>query len=223
MVQRRHKEAKMKGKAITYPLVWGVFFLLLPACQGGGGYTAAPPPPVTSSAPPTATTPGYVMGPGMQQNFGMMQNNVHRMYGMMGQGYMSPQHYNYMSGMMGQMGGMMRGMSGPYYNQEMEQQHRQQLEDMHRNLNAMERQAGAGGAAAGSEIFASNCASCHPNGGNVINPNLPVRGAPQLGSYASFRTLVRQGRGPMPSFPSSRISDSQLQELYRYVLSAYGS
>jgi mono/diheme cytochrome c family protein len=134
----------------------------------------------------------------------------------MGQGYMSPDHYNSMMGMMGQMGGMMRGMSGPYYNQEMEQQHRQQLEQMHQNLNTMERQARAGGAPSGSQIFASNCASCHHRGGP------PLRGAPQLGSYAIFRTLVRQGLGAMPSFPSSTISDSQLQELYRYVSSAYG-
>jgi len=127
-----------------------------------------------------------------------------------------------MMGMMGQMGGMMRGMSGPYYNQEMEQRHRQQLEDMHRNLTALERQGRAGGGASASAIYASHCASCHPNGGNIINPDLPVRGAPQLGSYASFRTLMRQGHGAMPAFPSSQISDSQLQELYRYVLSAYG-
>lgn len=212
----------MKGKAIIYPLAWGVLFLLLPACQGGGGYTPAPSPQVTVPKQPTVSAPGYVMGHGMRDNFGMMQNNMGRMYGMMGQGYMSPEHYNQMMGMMGQMGGMMRGMSSPYYNQEMEQGHRQQLEEMHRNLNAMEKQGGAGGGAAPSEIFASNCASCHPNGGNIINSELPLRGAPQLGSYSSFRTLVRQGRGAMPSFPFSRISDSQLRELYRYVRSAFG-
>jgi len=212
----------MKEKAVIYPLVWGILFLFLPACGGGGGYTSAPAPPVAAPAPQTALAPGYVMGPGMQHNFGMMHDNVDRMYGMMGQGYMSPEHYNSMMGMMGQMGGMMQGMSGPYYNQEMEQQHRQQLEEMHRNLTALERQGRAGGAASASQIFASHCASCHANGGNIINPDRPLRGAPQLGSYASFKTLVRQGRGPMPAFPSSKISDPQLQELYRYVLSAYG-
>ena len=211
----------MKRKAILYPLVWVVLSFLLPACGGGGGYTSAPPPTVTAPTPSTAPAPGYVMGPGMQHNFGLMRNNVDRMYGMMGQGYMSPEHYNSMMGMMGQMGGMMQGMGGPYYNEEEEQRHRQQLEEMHQNLNTMERQARAGGAS-GSGIFASNCASCHPNGGNTINPNLPLEGAPELGSYYSFRSLVRQGRGAMPAFSSRSIPDSQLRELYRYVSSAYG-
>ena len=74
----------------------------------------------------------------------------------------------------------------------------------------------------GSEIFASYCIFCHRHGGNTIDPNLPLEGAPQLGSYYSFRSLVRQGRGKMPAFSSSQISDSQMRKLYRYVSSAYG-
>ena len=211
----------MKGKASIYLLVWGVLFLLLPACQGGGGYT---PSATQAAAPeqPATSAPGYRMGPGMQQNFGVMRHNVNQMYGMMGQGGMSSGHYNQMMGMMGQMGGMMQGMSSPGYNQEMEQRHRQELEKMHRNLNAMGGQGSVGGTAAGSEIFANNCAGCHPHGGNIINPDLPLKGAPQLRSYYRFKTLVRQGRGAMPAFSSSRISDSQLLKLYGYVHSAYG-
>jgi mono/diheme cytochrome c family protein len=102
----------------------------------------------------------------------------------------------------GGMGGGMMGGQGYQRGQGYQQQYQ-------------ERTGGVG-------LFAANCASCHPNGGNIIVPNLPVRGAPQLGSYSSFRDLVRQGRGPMPPFPSSRISDSQLRELYRYVRSVYG-
>jgi len=163
-----------------------------------------------------------MMGPGMQQNFGMMRNNMGQMYGMMGRGMMGEGNYHQMMGMMGHMGGMMQEMGTPYYNQETEQRHQRQLEEMHQNLNTMEGQGQAGGAAAGFEIFASNCSSCHPNGGNTINPNLPLAGAPELRSYYSFRSLVRQGRGPMPAFSSGRISDSQLQELFRYLSSAYG-
>jgi mono/diheme cytochrome c family protein len=83
------------------------------------------------------------------------------------------------------------------------------------------RQASAGDPS-GSETFASYCIFCHRNGGNTIDPNLPLEGAPELGSYYSFKSLVRQGRGQMPSFSSSRISESQLRKLYRYVSSAYG-
>jgi mono/diheme cytochrome c family protein len=213
----------MRGKAVIYLLVLGLLFCLLSACGGGGGgYTATPAPQVSAPPPPAAPAPGYAMGPGMRHNFGMMYDNMGQMYGMMGRGYMRPEHYDYMRGMMGQMGGMMQGMSGPSYNRQMEQQHRQQLEQMNQNLAAMEKQGRARGAASASAIFASNCASCHPNGGNIVNPNFPIRGASQLGSYSSFRSVVRQGPGAMPSFPSSSISDAELQELYRYVVSAYG-
>jgi cytochrome c6 len=211
----------MKWQTLTYPVIWGVLVLLLPSCGGGGGGYVAPLP-TAAPAPPAAPALGYTMGPGMQQNFGMMRNNMGQMYGMMGRGMMNSGNYNQMMGMMGQMGGMMQEMGGPYYNQETEQRHRQQLEGIHQNLNAMASQGGAGGASAGSEIFTSNCAACHPNGGNSINPNLPLEGAPQLGSYSSFRSLVRQGRGAMPPFSSGRIPDAQLRELYRYVNSAYG-
>jgi mono/diheme cytochrome c family protein len=213
----------MKWQTLTYPVFLGVLILLLPACGGGGG-GYVPPSQATAPAqpPPPASAPGYQIGPGMQRNFGMMRDNMGQMYGMMGQGGMSPENHNQMMGMMGQMGGMMQGMGGPYYNEETEQRQRRQLEEMQQNLNNMQRQARAGGASSGSEIFASNCASCHPNGGNAINPNMPVAGAPELGSYYSFRSLVRGGRGAMPAFSSGRISDSQLRALFGYVSSAYG-
>ncbi len=209
---------KIKKK---FPVVL-LMLLFLAGCQaGGGGYPSAPQAAATP-APAATAAPGYYMGPGMQHNFGMMSDNVYQMHQMMGQGYMSPDHYNQMMGMMGQMGGMMHEMGGPYYNQEMQQRHQQQLEGMHRNLGAVEKQGRAPGASAGAGIFASRCASCHPNGGNIFNPDLPLKGAPQLGSYSSFKSIVRQGRGPMPAFSSYQISDSQLRELYRYVRSAYG-
>jgi len=85
----------------------------------------------------------------------------------------------------------------------------------------VQRQASAGDPS-GSETFAGYCIFCHRNGGNTIDPNLPLEGAPELGSYYSFKSLVRQGRGQMPAFSASQIPDSQLRKLYRYVSSAYG-
>jgi mono/diheme cytochrome c family protein len=110
-----------------------------------------------------------------------------------------------MGGGMGSgMGGGMMGGRSPGYEGQQSTQQRYQRES-----------SGAG-------LFAYNCASCHPNGGNIINPNMPLRGASQLRSFASFRSVVRSGPGAMPSFSSSRISDSQLRKLYQYVRSAYG-
>jgi cytochrome c6 len=190
--------------------------LIAAGCQGGGSHT--PPPAAAQTPPPTTTAPGTTMGPGMHQNFGMMYHNLDQMH-RMSQGYMSPEHYNQMMGMMGQMGGMMGQMGGPRYTPEMERQHREQLQEMHQQLSSMEGRS----AASGARIFANHCASCHPQGGNVFNPERPLAGAPQLDNFNSFQTFVRQGRGVMPAFPPSRISASQLRELYRYVVSAWGT
>jgi uncharacterized membrane protein len=77
---------------------------------------------------------------------------------------------------------------------------------------------------AGAEIYDSRCASCHPQGGNIIQSNLPVMGAPQLASSASFIEWLRDPRRPdgspgiMPRFPPARISDRQANVLREYII-----
>jgi mono/diheme cytochrome c family protein len=81
---------------------------------------------------------------------------------------------------------------------------------------------------AGAGIFRADCASCHPNGGNTIVPNLPLRGSRMLSSYDIFLDFIRHPRmpdgsqGSMPSFPPAKISNHQAKELYQYVTSAEG-
>jgi mono/diheme cytochrome c family protein len=81
----------------------------------------------------------------------------------------------------------------------------------------------------GAEIYDSNCRRCHAAGGNLITPNLPLKGAPQLANFDSFLDYIRRptmpdgSPGPMPAFPSERISDEQARKLYQYVTSALGS
>ncbi|MEJ2164733.1 MAG: c-type cytochrome [Desulfobacterales bacterium] len=76
---------------------------------------------------------------------------------------------------------------------------------------------------AGAKVFSANCAGCHPHGGNVIKPNLPLRSAPQLAEFKSFEDFIRDpklpdgSKGPMPAFPPSKISDQQAKELYEYI------
>jgi mono/diheme cytochrome c family protein len=181
----------MKCQTFIHALVWGAWLLLLSVCLGSGGY-APPAAAATAPQPPGALDPGDRMGSGRPQNYGMMQQDMGRMAGMMGEGGMMGG--GRCDGMMGGEG--VQGEQGP--------------------------QAQYRGRTDGAGLFAENCAVCHPNGGNSMNPNSPVRGAPQLGSYDSFRTLVRQGLGPMPGFSSYRLSDAQLRKLYRYLRSAYG-
>jgi cytochrome c6 len=70
----------------------------------------------------------------------------------------------------------------------------------------------------GEQLFQQNCAACHANGGNVINPQKPLKDGPSLKSFATFLPWIRKPVQPMPAFPPSTISDRQAKELYDYIL-----
>jgi mono/diheme cytochrome c family protein len=70
----------------------------------------------------------------------------------------------------------------------------------------------------GEVLFQQNCAACHANGGNVINPQKPLKDGPSLKSFATFLPWIRKPVQPMPAFPPSTISDRQAKELYDYIL-----
>jgi len=75
----------------------------------------------------------------------------------------------------------------------------------------------------GELVFDSNCSGCHAHGGNTILPNFPLRSAPQLAKLEDFRRFIRDPslpsgtKGPMPAFPTARISDQQAHQLYEYI------
>lgn len=76
----------------------------------------------------------------------------------------------------------------------------------------------------GRKIFATNCSVCHPNGTNVIMPNLPLKESSKLERLKTFLVFVRDPKlpdgkaGPMPAFPSWMISDEAAKELYEYII-----
>ena len=82
---------------------------------------------------------------------------------------------------------------------------------------------------AGGKIFGENCASCHPDGGNIIVPGLPLRGSRVLTNFRTFEAFIRNpkmpdgSQGSMPSFDRSQISEGQARELYHFVASTEGS
>ncbi|GEM_PF-1571673 len=82
--------------------------------------------------------------------------------------------------------------------------------------------------ASGAEIYNANCRVCHQNGGNVINPSLPLRGSLKLADFNTFLAYIRNpklpagSRGSMLAFSQAQISDEQARELYQYITSPEG-
>jgi cytochrome c6 len=72
--------------------------------------------------------------------------------------------------------------------------------------------------ASGEQMFKEQCAACHANGGNILKPNLPLKGSPDLKTFAAFLSQIRKPQPPMPAFPPAQISDQQAQKLYDYIL-----
>ena len=71
---------------------------------------------------------------------------------------------------------------------------------------------------AGEQIFAASCTTCHPSGGNTIDPGKPILHSPLLQSQDVFNMWLRHPAQPMPAFPSSKISDDEAKDLYQYIL-----
>lgn len=65
----------------------------------------------------------------------------------------------------------------------------------------------------GKAIFDKNCNGCHPNGQQGAGPSLVA----SRKSVDEIKTQVRQGKGAMPAFPATTISDADLNTLANYV------
>lgn len=77
---------------------------------------------------------------------------------------------------------------------------------------------------AGMDIFNANCVACHPKGGNIVEPNLPILNSAYTRSPAAFLAFIRDPKRPngspgaMPSFSDTKISDQQTSQLYEYIV-----
>jgi mono/diheme cytochrome c family protein len=86
-------------------------------------------------------------------------------------------------------------------------------------------QVQAGDAKKGSIVFERlQCFTCHPGGGNVINPARPIKGKAFNKRYpedAQIADILRQGNPgtAMPAYSTDRLSDSDLTDLIAYVRS----
>ena len=77
---------------------------------------------------------------------------------------------------------------------------------------------------AGATLFKQTCGACHPNGGNSIKPNFPLKEAPQLVSFETFLAYIRNPRARdgsqtiMPSFSPEKFSDQEASKVYQYIV-----
>ena len=77
---------------------------------------------------------------------------------------------------------------------------------------------------AGQKIFVANCRSCHPKGGNILKPNLPLKGAPELTNFETFSSFIQNPKMPdgstgiMPPFPLTKIPEQEARDLYEYII-----
>jgi mono/diheme cytochrome c family protein len=77
---------------------------------------------------------------------------------------------------------------------------------------------------AGATLFNQTCSACHPNGGNSIKQNLPLKTAPQLVNFETFLAYIRSPKARdgsatiMPSFSPEKLTDQQAREIYQYIV-----
>ena len=67
--------------------------------------------------------------------------------------------------------------------------------------------------AAGQQLFSRHCYQCHPGGSAGLGPGMNDKPLP----VALMKTQVREGLGTMPAFSKQEISDTELDELIRYL------
>jgi len=68
----------------------------------------------------------------------------------------------------------------------------------------------------GKQLFQQNCASCHQDGSNKVNPDHPVAGSKELATLASFKNYLKAPPGHMPYYQHIVNDDAILKALYNY-------
>lgn len=81
---------------------------------------------------------------------------------------------------------------------------------------------------AGKGLFEKHCAVCHPNGGNIVNPNKTLRRKHlDANGFNSAAALAAYMQNPGPGMPrlvheNREITVEQAQSIAAYILTAFG-
>jgi cytochrome c6 len=92
-------------------------------------------------------------------------------------------------------------------------------------VSAMAGVSCADAAHAGKRSFEENCAVCHPEGGNSINPDKPLsKTALAAGGIATENKLVWVMRNPGPgmiNFDEKSLPDAEARAIAHYILNTF--
>jgi cytochrome c6 len=72
--------------------------------------------------------------------------------------------------------------------------------------------------AGGEALFKAKCASCHPDGGNIIKPAETLKG---IKDPKKITNKIRKGGGGMPVFDTKAISDADAKKLANYIIKTF--
>jgi cytochrome c6 len=67
-------------------------------------------------------------------------------------------------------------------------------------------------------IFKEKCASCHPDGGNIMNPKEQIKG---MKDSKKIVKKIRKGGGGMPAFDQKSISDADSKAVADYIIKTF--
>jgi len=70
----------------------------------------------------------------------------------------------------------------------------------------------------GEALYKEKCASCHPDGGNVMNPKETLKG---IKDSKKVVRKTRKGGGGMPAFDQKAISDADAKAIADYVVKTF--
>jgi len=78
--------------------------------------------------------------------------------------------------------------------------------------------ASAAAPAGGEAIYKAKCASCHPDGGNIINPKDTLKG---IKDPKKITSKIRKGGGGMTAFDAKAISDADAKAVADYIIKTF--
>ncbi len=70
----------------------------------------------------------------------------------------------------------------------------------------------------GETIFKAKCASCHPDGGNIMKPKANLKG---IKDPKKVTAKIRKGGGGMPAFDAKAFSDADATQVADYIVKTF--